>query len=135
MTFQIYVAQKKLLFHYQKAIDEYQKRLSAYCNIVLHTGARPPKADTLTNQAVFLITQGPSTLTSVNLAELVQEITCSGISSLSFFIGYDPQEFQNLPATTLSISNLDFSSDLTAMVLFEQIYRSFRIIHHQPYHK
>lgn len=135
MTFQIYVAQKKLLSHYQKAIDEYQKRLSAYCNIVLHTGTRLPNVDTLTNQAVFLITQGHSTLTSVNLAELFQEITCSGTSSLSFFIGYNPQEFQNLSTTTLSISNLDLSSDLTTMVLFEQIYRAFRIINHQPYHK
>ena len=35
----------------------------------------------------------------------------------------------------ISLSDLSINASMTAMILYEQIYRGYRIMHHHPYHK
>ena len=55
----------------------------------------------------------------------------------NYFIGYSSDDISDLTVSckTLSLSSMDLSIGLTGVVLFEQLYRSHRILNHQPYHK
>ena len=35
----------------------------------------------------------------------------------------------------ISLSDFTMNASMTAMILYEQIYRGYRIMHHHPYHK
>ena len=49
-------------------------------------------------------------------------------------IGLDPDMLQNADEL-LSFSQMTFPHQLMRVVLLEQIYRGYRIIHGEPYHK
>ncbi|MBR5990842.1 MAG: 23S rRNA (pseudouridine(1915)-N(3))-methyltransferase RlmH, partial [Bacilli bacterium] len=36
---------------------------------------------------------------------------------------------------TLTLSKMTFTHQMTRIILLEQIYRSFKILHNEPYHK
>ena len=63
-----------------------------------------------------------------------------GHSEIIFFIGFSVEYLENCLANgqameQISISSLQFSAPLTSAVLSEQIYRAYRIINKEPYHK
>jgi 23S rRNA (pseudouridine1915-N3)-methyltransferase len=70
-------------------------------------------------------------LSSEQFAEMIQAFAPDRF--VSFFIGLKS------PAgawdETLSLTSAELSWDLLPVVLLEQIYRAYRIIHHEPYHK
>jgi 23S rRNA (pseudouridine1915-N3)-methyltransferase len=77
-------------------------------------------------------------LDSVALADKINHQGISGTSHIVFIIGgslglhksvSDRADYQ------LSFSKMTFPHQLMRVILLEQIYRSYRIIHHQPYHK
>ena len=45
------------------------------------------------------------------------------------------QELRNRGNATLTLSSLTFTHQMTRIILLEQIYRSFKILKNEPYHK
>ena len=143
MNYSIYLNIKKLNPNDAAAMKEYQKRLSAYCKI----GHFCKPADDLsallsaqkdsTPRINILIQPGKKTFSSEELAVHINEIGIHGISTVCFWIGYPlpDNSSDTIYVPILSLSSMDISTGLTGVVLQEQLYRSYRILNHQPYHK
>jgi 23S rRNA (pseudouridine1915-N3)-methyltransferase len=65
------------------------------------------------------------------LAAKIQTFALTGISNISFIISDD----FNLPNESFSISHIDMDMGLKTSILFEQIYRAYRINNKHAYHK
>ena len=75
---------------------------------------------------------------SVGLAEKIEKWGISGISQLVFVIGGSLGLSDAVLARAdykLSFSRMTFPHQLMRVILLEQIYRSYRIIQGEPYHK
>lgn len=76
--------------------------------------------------------------TSEELASKIESLGVQGMGHLIFVIGGSiglGKEVLNRADFALSFSKLTFPHQLMRVILLEQIYRSFRIIHGEPYHK
>ena len=141
------------------AIAEYQKRLSRYCKLELlevadescDVNASKAEEDLVKQREAqrilkllkpdtYLITleiEGKQ-LQSEELAEKIHSLGLSGKSHITFVIGGSLGLDSTLCKKAdfaLSFSKLTFPHQLMRVILLEQIYRSFRIIHGEPYHK
>ena len=77
-------------------------------------------------------------LTSEELSEKVDTLGVQGISHIIFIIGGSiglGKEVLKRSDYALSFSKMTFPHQLMRVILLEQIYRSYRIINHEPYHK
>ena len=90
----------------------------------------------------FVLTAGPSDMSSEGLAERIRELENRGIKTLHFFVppsmeGQEPalDGYGDGQAERMSLSDFTMPSHMTGMILFEQIYRAYRILNNQPYHK
>ncbi|MCD7817866.1 MAG: 23S rRNA (pseudouridine(1915)-N(3))-methyltransferase RlmH [Lachnospiraceae bacterium] len=141
------------------AIMEYSKRLSRYCKLELHEVADEKTPDGASEAEELLIreTEGKRLLScirdtdyvialmidgqmpdSIGLAHKIEQLGVRGKSSICFVIGGSlglSDEVQRRADESLSFSRLTFPHQLMRVILLEQIYRSFRIIHGEPYHK
>ena len=140
-------------------IDEYAKRLSRYAKVSFLQVAdektpdscpegenrriRKTEGERLLRQireqdyVIALAIDGEMT-DSPGLAERLERLTVEGKSSLVFLIGGSlglSEEALARADWRLSFSRMTFPHQLMQVILLEQIYRSFRIIHHEPYHK
>lgn len=135
---------------YKEGRKEYEKRLSRYCKmkytLLKNTKQLEKiKASFLTSceaskKQIFLWVHAgnhKSNMDSVKFAEFIEEKGIQGISSLTFLVGFpDEEDFSSrIDACSLSISRMTIDSDLLSLVLEEQIYRAYRIIYKEPYHK
>lgn len=77
-------------------------------------------------------------LSSEEMAEKIEKLGIQGISHIIFIIGgsiglgkavLDKSDF------ALSFSKMTFPHQLMRVILLEQVYRSYRIINGEPYHK
>ncbi len=77
-------------------------------------------------------------LSSEELAGKIEGIGLQGTSHIQFLIGgsigLDPR-VKEAADFILSFSKMTFPHPLMRLILLEQIYRSYKIIHHEPYHK
>lgn len=77
-------------------------------------------------------------LDSVELSRKLGQLGVEGKSSIAFVIGgslgLSPQ-ILNRADFKLSFSKMTFPHQLMQMILLEQIYRGYRILNHEPYHK
>ncbi len=77
-------------------------------------------------------------LDSLELAEWLGKRTMEGPSEITWIIGgplgLDSSVLRRADLI-LSLSRLTFPHQMMRIILLEQIYRSFRILHHEPYHK
>ena len=144
---------------FSEAILEYSKRLSKYCSLEIIQVAdekTPDGASKGLNEQIrekegerllskiketsFVITleiEG-NMLDSVELAEMLQEKMVQGESHLVFVIGGSlglSKAVRNRADMALSFSKMTFPHQLMRVILLEQLYRSFRIIKGEPYHK
>ncbi len=145
--------------YWNMAIDEYSKRLSRYCKLELIEVAdekTPDEAsDSLTTQikdkegerilsklpdnayVIALAIEGKM-LDSVELSEKINDITVKGDSHIVFIIGGSlglSKAVLSRADYLLSFSKMTLPHQMMRVVLLEQIYRSFRILNHEPYHK
>lgn len=133
MKFDIYVIQNKLEKFYLDAIKEYEKRLTRYGKTRLHMLKNREKLNTQLagNSFTVLVTSNEQPISSESFADKINTWGISGTSQVAFIIGVDfPQ-----PDERLTLSQMDMEPGLQATILFEQLYRAYRIIHNHPYHK
>ena len=77
-------------------------------------------------------------LTSEELSEKIDRLGIQGESHLVFIIGGSlglGEEILKRSDYPLSFSKMTFPHQLMRVILLEQIYRSYRIINGEPYHK
>lgn len=141
------------------AIDEYAKRLSKYCKlsfIQVQDEKTPDNASEAINLKIketegerilknikdtsyvcALAIEGKQ-LTSEKLASTLDNLAISGKSDIVFVIGGSlglSDKVLSRADFLLSFSKMTFPHQLMKVILLEQIYRSFRIIKNEPYHK
>lgn len=131
---------------WRDACAEYIKRLGGYCkldvcelpdsNMQQEAGlileALPGKAT-----VVLLDIQGKPT-SSEGLAQLIEDRTVEGVSHIAFVIGGSDgvaDAVQRRADVRLSFGPITLPHNLARVVLLEQIYRAFKIIRREPYHK
>lgn len=144
---------------FEEAIKEYSKRLSKYCqlNFIEVPDEKAPEnlsdkemlqimskegdrilSKIKDSQYVITLEILGKQLTSENLAEKIESLGLEGNSDIVFIIGGSLGLSCNVIKRSnfaLSFSKMTFPHQLMKVVLLEQIYRSFRIIKGEPYHK
>jgi 23S rRNA (pseudouridine1915-N3)-methyltransferase len=130
---------------YQDAIKEYMKRLTKYHKVVIEelpdSNINKEKDLILKhlNQKDYIITLEITgkQLDSLELSNLIDKTLIIN-SNITFIIGGSTglhDEIKKLANYKLSFSNLTFPHQLFRVILLEQIYRSFKIMHNETYHK
>lgn len=141
------------------AIAEYSKRLSKYCKLeiievadektpdnasaVVEEQIRAKEAERIlkyVKEDAYVITleiHGKQ-LTSEELADKIERLGVQGTSHIMLIIGGSiglGEEMLKRSDFALSFSKMTFPHQLMRVILLEQIYRSYRIISGEPYHK
>lgn len=144
---------------YRDALTEYTKRLSRYCNLAItevadektkeqatdtecaivkdREGERILKAIREDGYVIALAIDGKNP-DSVELSEKIEQLALTGKSNVYFVIGGSlglSDAVMRRADYKLSFSRMTFPHQLMRVILLEQIYRSYRIINHEPYHK
>ena len=141
------------------AIAEYSKRLSRYCKLEIIEVAdekTPDQASETVEENIrnkegerilkhirddmYVITLeiGGKMLSSEELAQKIETLGIQGESSIAFVIGGSiglGKEVLKRSDYELSFSKMTFPHQLMRVILLEQVYRSYRIMCGEPYHK
>lgn len=141
------------------AVTEYSKRLSRYCKLEIIEAAdekTPDHASVAAEDTIrakegerllkhirddmYVITLeiGGKMLTSEEFAEKIETLGVQGKSSIAFVIGGSiglGEEVLKRSDFALSFSKMTFPHQLMRVVLLEQVYRGYRIVNGEPYHK
>lgn len=144
---------------YRDAVEEYAKRLGKYCKLEIKEVADEKTPDgasalqedkILEKEAARILDKlredayvctleiGGKKLSSEGLAEWTQQLTVRGTSHIVFVIGGSlglHSSVRNRADFSLSFSDMTFPHQLMRVILCEQIYRAFRIMNGEPYHK
>lgn len=144
---------------FEDAIKEYSKRLSRYCKLEILQVAdeKTPEGASEAVELQIKEKEGQRILSlirddayvialaiegkmldSEELAERIEKLGVSGISQIVFVIGGSlglSAQVMKRADYVLSFSRMTFPHQLMRVVLLEQIYRGYRIMNHQPYHK
>ncbi|HAP34133.1 MAG TPA: 23S rRNA (pseudouridine(1915)-N(3))-methyltransferase RlmH [Lachnospiraceae bacterium] len=144
---------------YTDAVKEYAKRLSRYCKLDIIEVADEKTVENASENVDLMIKRKEGDrilknvpddsyviamaiegkmMTSVELSEKINDLAISARSSITFIIGGSlglAPEVMARADYKLSFSKMTFPHMLFRVMLLEQIYRSFRIINHEPYHK
>lgn len=137
---------------YTQACDEYIKRLKRFGKISItelkecRGGERQDveaegkqilkKLDTSDFNVALCVEGKP--LASEEFATLIQEKATHGISRITFIIGGSDgisDNVKNAADIKLSFSEMTFPHQLMRVILLEQVYRAFKIINKETYHK
>lgn len=133
------------------AVREYVKRLSAYTKLQIiqiadekcdektkrKEAAGILKAVKDTDYVITLEIKGRR-LSSEGFAEKLEKLFVSGNPDITFIIGGSLGLDESVLARSdfaLSFSDMTFPHQLMRIILLEQLYRAFKIIRHEPYHK
>ena len=143
----------------KEGIEDYRKRLTRFCTPEIREvddektpqNASPAEENEIRRKEgarilaaiprdayVITLEIAGQMLSSEQLADKINELTLSGVSSIAFVIGGSlglDQKVIHRADVPLSFSPMTFPHQLMRLVLLEQIYRSFKIIRKEPYHK
>ena len=145
--------------YFTDAIQEYSKRLKRYCKLEIAEvadektleGASPREAELIRQkegermkkyikEGAYLISlaiEGKQ-YSSEAFSEKLQRLGVSGESHIIFMIGGSiglSEDILRSSNELLSFSKMTFPHQLMRVILLEQIYRAYRIMHGEPYHK
>lgn len=144
---------------YRDALAEYEKRLSRYCKLQIvevsdeKTPEKCPEAMTQqilekeasrlrthirdTDYVIALAIKGRA-YDSLAFAKHMESLAVSGAGTIVFVIGGSLGLHNSILCRSdeqISFSDMTFPHQLMRVILLEQIYRSWRIRNHEPYHK
>ncbi len=144
---------------YTQAINEYSKRLKSYCKLEIIEVADEKTPDNASEREEYLIKEKEgdrilsgvrdnayvialaidgASLDSVELSEKIDSLGIRGESHIIFIIGGSlglADKVLKRADYKLSFSKMTFPHQLMRVILLEQIYRSYRIMRGEPYHK
>ena len=145
--------------YWTEAIQEYSKRLSKYCTLTINelkeekAPDNPSAAEEIAvkeaegknilkqikkDAFVIVLEIKGKELTSEALAEKIEGLGIDGKSDVVFVIGGSIGLSEEVLARAdfrLSFSKMTFPHQMMRVILLEQIYRSFKIIRNETYHK
>ena len=145
--------------YWSEAVEEYSKRLSRYCEleIVQLKEARLPDRASLADEQNVIFEEGQSILKNIKegsqvitleikgkelssegLSAYLGELQLEGKSDLTFVIGGSLGLGEQVSARAdfkLSFSRMTFPHQMMRVILLEQIYRAFKILRNETYHK
>ena len=145
--------------YFRDAIAEYSKRLSKYCKLEIIEVADEKTPDRASEREEELIKEKEADrllkhikedafvcalaiegvqLDSVALAGKMEQIGLQGKSHIIFIIGGSLGLHKSVlqrAEMLLSFSKMTFPHQLMRVILLEQIYRAYRIMANEPYHK
>ncbi len=148
---------KELFF--RDAISEYAKRLSKYCKFEIIEVAdekTPDKASPIEEEQIkqkeaerilakikedaYVITLEilGDKMDSVAFSKVIEQAGINGKSRIQFIIGGSlglHSSVSKVAHKKMSFSDMTFPHQLMRVLLSEQIYRGFRIMNNEPYHK
>lgn len=158
MNIKIYAIGKCKDF-YKAGIDEYTKRLSSYCKLQIvelkdepipdkPSASQIEKAIEVESNRVLALLKPNEYLISLDLNQkqldsvefskfLCEKLESSG-ANISFVIGgsYGLSETLKKRAnTSISFSKMTFPHQLARLILLEQLFRAFKILNNETYHK
>jgi len=154
------IAVGKLKEKYLKnGIAEYLKRMKSYANVKIVEVNDEPAGQTLSDAEVEQVKEAEGKriigkiperarvialdlkgkqLTSEAFAEEVNETMTYGTSQIAFIIGGShglSKEVLQKTDLKISFGKMTYPHQLMRLILIEQIYRAFKIIRNEPYHK
>ena len=143
----------------EEGVKEYLKRLSAYCDVeVIEVGdERIPENPSLAEEMIVKAKEGRRILDkvkqddymilldvqgkevdSIQFAESIEDCMLHGKSTIDFVIGGSLGHGEDVLTRAnkrISFSKMTFPHQLMRVILAEQIYRAFKIIRKETYHK
>lgn len=143
----------------KSAISEYAKRLSKYCTLQITEIPDEPIPDKLNetiiediknkegkkilkavkkNNFVFVLDRKGKQLSSEEFAQRLDDLSVGSVSSICFIIGGSlglSEEVLNSANELLCFSKMTFPHQLIRVFLLEQIFRCFKILNHETYHR
>lgn len=145
---------------YREAIAEYQKRMTAYNKVEIVEVADEKAPETLSEKEIdqvktaegerilakikddaFVVTLeiNGKALDSIKFAKLIQDEMLDGFGrDMVFVIGGSNGLGDNVLKRSnyrISFGKMTYPHQLMRVILMEQIYRAYRIINKEPYHK
>ena len=158
MKIKIYCIGKLKEQYLKDGINEYLKRISAYSNVEIVEVADSKVRDNPNASGIekAINEEGERVLklvktdyligldlnkkepTSEEFASFLQSKLVEGGSNVSFVIGGSyglSDALKNRCNSSISLSKLTFLHQMTRLILLEQIYRAFKILNNETYHK
>jgi len=144
---------------YVNAIKEYTKRLSAYCKLEEIEVADEKCPEQLSDKEMLQVKEKEGQrilskikdqdyvmalaiegkmISSEDLAHHINTLGIQGKSDIAFIIGGSlglSDEVMKRSNYEISFSKMTFPHQLMKVILTEQIYRAYKIMKHEPYHK
>lgn len=144
---------------YTQAVNEYVKRLNAYCKPEIIEVSDEKTAENASEKEISIIKDKEgerllsyikegayvialaidgNRLDSVSFADKINLLGIRGTSHIIFVIGGSlglSEKVLNRADYRLSFSDMTFPHQLMRVILLEQVYRGYRIIRNEPYHK
>jgi len=144
---------------YREAIAEFSKRLSRYCKLEIVEVTDEKTAESASETEIRIVKEKEGErllknikddayviclcidgkqLDSEELSAKMENLGVQGISHMYFVIGGSlglADAVINRADYKLSFSKMTFPHQLMRVILLEQIYRAYRIMNHEPYHK
>ena len=145
--------------YWKSACEEYLKRLRPYCDVSVEEfpdyptkdGAGPKEEEEIKNKEgdkvlsrikpgeyVIALDLNQKEYDSVSFSSHLQDDFVKGGSSLIFLLGGSlglSDALKKRANESVCFGKMTFPHQLARVMLLEQLYRSFRIAHHEPYHK
>ena len=144
---------------YREALSEYRKRLGRYCRLEIVEVSDEPAPERVSpaqeniikqkeaqrilkrlrdNSFVITLEIAGKKYDSEKFAKKLENLALAGESQLVFIIGGSLGLHSSVSQRAdlkLSFSDMTFPHQLMRVILAEQIFRAFRIINGEPYHK
>lgn len=145
--------------YFENAVQEYKKRLGRYCRLEIIEVADEKNPDNASaaeeriirakegvrlekyiksDAYVIALAINGKQVSSEGFADKINKLGIKGTSHIIFIIGGSiglDDSILNMAACKLSFSEMTFPHQLMRVILLEQVYRAYRIINGEPYHK